>query len=96
MKIHRIAATSAAILLLLGILCAQQAGKITGVITDSSGAAIPDVSVAATNAQTGETRRVTTNATGTYVLYPLPVGDYTLEAKKEASKPRRVPGSALT
>src|SRR6266542_1582889 len=86
MTILRIAAMTAAILPMLGILNAQQSGKITGVITDSSGAAVPDVSVTATNAQTGETRRVMSNATGTYVLYPLPVGDYSLEAKKEGFK----------
>src|SRR5207247_6647761 len=70
----------------IGFLIAQQAGKITGVITDPAGAGVPDASITATNAQTGETRRVTTNATGTYVLYPLPVGDYTLEARKEGFK----------
>src|SRR5258706_13215157 len=86
MKILRVAALNAAILLMLGILPAQQAGKITGVITDASGAAIPGVAVTATNAQTAETRQVMTNATGTYVLYPLPVGDYSLEARKEGFK----------
>src|SRR5712691_10880447 len=86
MRTLRIAAVNAAIVVVLAILDAQQAGRITRVITDASGAAIPDVAVSATNAQTGETRRVTTNATGTYVLYPLPVGEYSLEARKDGFK----------
>src|SRR5215831_5448210 len=66
---------------------AQQAsGRITGVITDATGASIPDVTVTATHAQTGEIRRVSSNSGGVYVLYPLAVGDYTLEAKKEGFK----------
>ena len=67
-------------------LYAQQASKITGTVTDSSGAAIVDAAVSATNVQTGESRRATTNATGTYVIAPLGIGDYSLEARKEGFK----------
>jgi hypothetical protein len=68
-------------------LPAQQAtGRITGVITDATGAAVPDVIVTANNVETGETRRVSSNETGTYVLSQLTVGDYTLEARKEGFK----------
>lgn len=66
---------------------AQQAsGRITGVITDTTGAAVPDVSITATNVQTGEKRSSQSNATGTYVLSPLAIGDYTVEARKEGFK----------
>lgn len=66
---------------------AQQAsGRISGVITDSTGAAVPEVTVSATNTQTGETRRVVSNASGTYVISPLPVGEYNLQAQKEGFK----------
>ena len=68
-------------------LAAQQAsGKITGVVTDASGAVIPSVVVVATNTQTGDVRRAETNAFGVYVLSPLPVGDYKLETRKEGFK----------
>ncbi|HTM52090.1 MAG TPA: carboxypeptidase-like regulatory domain-containing protein, partial [Bryobacteraceae bacterium] len=86
MRILPVTALMAGILLACIVLHAQQAGKITGVITDSSGAAIPDVTVTATNAETGETRRAVTNSTGTYVLTLLPVGDYSLEARKDGFK----------
>jgi hypothetical protein len=65
-------------------LAGQQAsGKITGVVTDASGAVIPGVTVTVTNTQTGDIRRTETNASGVYVVSPLPVGDYKLEARKE-------------
>ncbi|MDP2996145.1 MAG: TonB-dependent receptor [Bryobacterales bacterium] len=75
-----------AILGLAASLHAQQAGRITGTVTDPSGAAIGDAAVVATNVQTGESRRSTTNVTGTYVIAPLGVGDYSLEARKEGFK----------
>jgi hypothetical protein len=69
------------------LLAAQQAsGKITGVVTDASGAVIPGVTVTATNTQTGDTHKTETNASGVYVVSPLPVGDYKLEARKEGFK----------
>ena len=68
-------------------LTAQQAsGKITGVVTDASGAVIPGVIIVATNTQTSDVRRAETNASGVYVVSPLPVGDYKLEARKEGFK----------
>ena len=78
-------------------LAAQQAsGKITGVVTDASGAVIPGVAVTATNTQTGDTRRAESNASGVYVVSPLPVGDYKIEARKEGFKSLRARGFALT
>src|SRR5581483_9396447 len=68
-------------------LAAQQAGgKITGTITDVSGAVIPGVSVVATNTQTGDTHKTETNASGVYVVSPLPLGEYKIEARKEGFK----------
>ena len=39
-----------------------------------------------TNTGTGDVRRTTSNASGTYVLGPLPVGDYHLEARHQGFK----------
>jgi len=80
----------------------QQGGQITGVITDPAGAAIPNAQVEATNVNTGAVRVVETNASGTYVLSPLPVGEYTLRIEKSGFKTLTKPGiiininSALT
>ena len=60
--------TLAAITLLLlfaGILPAQSAsGKITGVAADAAGLPVPGVAMEASHLETGETRRVSTHASG--------------------------------
>lgn len=52
---------------------------ISGVVTDTTGAAVPDATVIATNTATGvETKRVT-SAAGVYQVSPLIPGTYTLK-----------------
>jgi hypothetical protein len=55
--------------------------QLSGRITDESGAVLPGVTVTATQTDTGLTRTVTTDASGTYVLPNLPTGPYKLEAE---------------
>jgi hypothetical protein len=81
-----VCATIGCIIFALPLAAQQASGKITGVVTDASGAVIPGVIVVATNTETGDVRRAETNASGTYVVSPLPVGDYKLEARKEGFK----------
>jgi hypothetical protein len=52
----------------IGLLHSQTAvtGAITGTITDSSGAAVPEADVEATNAGTGIVTKTVTNETGAY------------------------------
>jgi carboxypeptidase family protein len=54
--------------------------QLSGRVTDESGAVLPGVTVTATQTDTGLTRSVTTDASGTYVLPNLPTGPYRLEA----------------
>lgn len=61
-------------------------GRITGTVTDASGLAVTGASVTATHIGTGESRQATTNASGVYVLSPLQLGAYNLEARKEGFK----------
>ena len=51
-------------------------GQITGLVTDSSGAAIAGASITATNNATGVTYSSTTNGSGVYVLPQLVPGPY--------------------
>ncbi|HEX4486271.1 MAG TPA: carboxypeptidase-like regulatory domain-containing protein, partial [Terriglobales bacterium] len=62
-----------------------QSGRasITGVVTDSSGAVVQDVSVTATNTATGVATSAKTNAAGTYSLLQLQPGTYSLRVEKE-------------
>ncbi len=85
----RVFATAAGFLLVLGLAVRPSFGQtsvsatIAGVITDPSGAVIPDVGVTATNTGTQQTAKATTNASGYYVLPNLPSGDYNVRAEKQ-------------
>jgi len=58
------------------------AGAIAGNITDSSGAAVPEVLVTVLNQGTKETRHTTTDNSGFYAVPNLPGGDYTVTSSK--------------
>ena len=74
-------------LLLAGTALAQvDRGTITGIVTDSSGAVVPGVTITVTNVGTGIATRVVTNATGTYSVPLLPAAVYRLTAEREGFK----------
>lgn len=51
-------------------------GIITGVVTDTSGGAVPDAKVTVTNQNTGASTVVGTNGAGNYSTPPLTLGKY--------------------
>jgi hypothetical protein len=55
-------------------------GAITGLVTDSTGAAVPHAQVTLTNTETGLVLQVTTDASGNYVFSPIKIGSYKVEA----------------
>ncbi|TAM82234.1 MAG: carboxypeptidase regulatory-like domain-containing protein [Acidobacteria bacterium] len=64
-----------------GPLIAQEVtGGITGIVTDSSGAAVPAASVTATDSARGTVWPTTTNSAGVYNFPRLPAGQYTVKA----------------
>jgi hypothetical protein len=65
------------------ISLAQSVGSISGRIEDESGAAIPTATVTVTSLETGLSRTVSTDGTGTYRVLSLPVGQYQVRAEKE-------------
>jgi len=81
-------------LLLAGLGFAQEA-QITGQVTDSSGAIIPDVKVTVTNTGTGIARQTTTNGLGYYSVPLLEPGGYKLSAEKAGFKSREQTGITL-
>ena len=58
-------------------------GTIAGVVSDSSGAVIPDVSITATNRGTQNAAKAASNASGYFVIADLPSGDYDVRAEKQ-------------
>jgi Carboxypeptidase regulatory-like domain len=76
-----------ALVIQLGSSQAQQiTGTLLGTIYDTQGAVLPQASVTATNANTGQTTSVTTNNQGQYRIEYLPVGDYSLKVSAPGFK----------
>jgi Carboxypeptidase regulatory-like domain/TonB dependent receptor len=61
----------------------QTLGTITGTVTDSSGAAVPDATVKALNGATNLEVGAHTQSNGTYAVSQLPAGTYKLTITKE-------------
>jgi hypothetical protein len=56
------------------------AASFTGIITDQGGAALPGVTITATNQSTQVPYTAVTNSAGVYTLTPLPIGPYIVKA----------------
>ena len=100
-RVSRTALLAAGLTLLLatldpGHLRAQEiTGTISGTITDSSGAVIPDASVTVANISTKAERTTSTTSAGVFFFTSLPIGDYILTVAKEGFKQYRRPGIHL-
>ena len=65
---------------------AQTFGQVTGQITDSSGAAVPDAAITLKNTSTDAVRRTVSTASGDYSFPSLPPGAYSVQAEKPGFK----------
>src|SRR6266576_1451183 len=70
--------------------------EITGIVTDASGAGVPDAKVTITNQDTGGKIVVGTNSAGNYSTPPLQLGTYTVDVEKEGFKHATHPGILLS
>ncbi|HWX92081.1 MAG TPA: TonB-dependent receptor [Terriglobales bacterium] len=61
-------------------------GQITGIVTDATGAAVPDAQIKIINQETGVITQVGTNSAGNFSTPPLQIGLYTVEVQKEGFK----------
>ena len=57
--------------------------SVTGIVSDPSGAAVPQASIVLRNSDTNVEIHTLTNATGNYMFTNVPPGRYTLAASKE-------------
>jgi outer membrane receptor protein involved in Fe transport len=74
----------------------QTTGNISGRIVDAQGAAVPGVTVTATNPQTGFSRSDVSDAEGVYRLTALPVGTYDLAAEANGFQKRESRGLVVS
>jgi hypothetical protein len=71
-------------------------GQITGSVKDSSGAAVPNATVKATNTQTGFTQTATSSEEGFYRFVLLPPGIYTVTADGSGFKQTEIKDVPVT
>ena len=87
MKLRRLICT-----LILAALCASLAygqavsGSIVGMVTDASGASVPNAKVVITEKNTGVSRTANTNESGNFNFSTLPPGTYTVAAEQTGFK----------
>jgi hypothetical protein len=84
------------VLLLPGIITSRTAAQtltsatITGVVTDTTGAAVPQATVTATQTQTGAVSKTTSNAAGEYRFPFLSPGNYTIQGQAASQNANQV------
>jgi len=73
----------------------QTTATLLGTVTDASGAAVPGVTVQASNLGTNVVREATSDAGGSYFIPNLPPGNYRVRAAKEGFQAARVESVTL-
>jgi hypothetical protein len=87
----------ASCLILQGVPCMAQMdqGTISGTVTDSSGAVVPDAKVTLTENDTGLVLQSVANKGGVYVFSPVKIGNYTVTASAPGFSTASLPGLVL-
>src|SRR5664279_1079444 len=70
-------------------------GTMTGVVTDPSGAVVPDATVTIKDKSTGDVRTTSTNSSGRYVLINLPSGTYEVTISKAGFAKVSIPSDKI-
>jgi len=74
----------------------QVTSTLSGTVSDTSGAAVPQVAVTATDVSTQVATRTTSDEAGRYIFPSLPTGTYNLSAEKSGFQRTVLPGITLT
>jgi hypothetical protein len=80
---------------LLNIAWADVAGRISGMVSDPSGAFVPSATVSLNNVGNGTKQTTTTNDQGQYSFPVVPVGKYELEVNSPGFQPYKKMGVAI-
>ena len=95
-SLSAIALTAALLLTLATAAYAQgSASRVTGVVTDQSGAVVPGATVTLTNEATKVSFTTESTSTGQYVFESVQVGIYTVEVEKSGFKKFSSPGNQV-
>jgi len=70
-------------------------GRVTGTVTDSSDAVVPNAAITIKNETTGEIRKATTNHQGVFVVSQLRPASYTVSAEAAGMAPTEYSGIML-
>jgi hypothetical protein len=70
-------------------------GALTGTVTDSTGAVVPNATVTATSVDTGQARTATTGADGVYKFTLLPPGNYSVKFEATGFGAVEVPSATV-
>lgn len=82
--------------LALSALAQTDTATITGVVTDSSGAAVADALIQATNRATTAAYTARSNESGVYVITALPIGSYDVSITRSGFQSLRRPDVVLS
>lgn len=77
------------------LLAQTSFGRISGEVTDSSGAAIAGSKVTIENVDTKASRNVQTDANGSYVVTQLPIGNYSVRVEQQGFTAQSRTGLAI-
>jgi predicted porin len=78
------------------VACAQTGASLSGVVTDQTGAILPDVAVTIKNVDTGAIRTIAADGGGHYQVLGLPVGSFEIRVAKQGFAAETRTGISLT
>ena len=85
-KLCNFAMSLAALMLLCASSWAQVGGRLAGTVTDSSKSVVPGATITVTNAETGISREVVSDAQGRFVVNALPPARYNVSGSMTGFK----------
>ncbi|MBZ5701410.1 MAG: TonB-dependent receptor [Acidobacteriia bacterium] len=78
-----------------GLPAQEITGTLSGTVTDTSGAIVPDATVIVVRTETGAVRQTTTSSAGIFFFNSLPIGSYRMSVEKAGFKKYEASGIEL-
>ena len=78
-----------------GLFGQVSTSRLTGTVTDSTGAVVPNATVTLRSEETGTTRTAVSAESGTYTFDAIPTGMYTVEVEAQGFKKAVLKGNEV-